>query len=160
MGAFRSPEHLFSEDARQLAALERFSELMIRVNARPKTHVAYLREAWVSVADNSVRVTIDRNVRSEPEPILKLATKMNRGISVFGSQAVVEIKYTGRFPNWFKELVRVFDLQRCSAAKYAEGVTLIGEDQFKPAQVPVKLPRVKGKAAPLIGYPNLLEEPA
>ena len=35
---------------------------------------------------------------------------------------------TNRFPDWFKELVRVFGLMQCGAAKYVDGVTLVGED--------------------------------
>jgi hypothetical protein len=159
-GAWPVTEHLVRNDAKQLAALQRFSELMMGVQARPKTHVAYSREAWVSLADNSVRVTIDRDVRSQPEPTLRLSTEINGAISVFGSQAILEIKYTGRFPNWFKELVRVFDLQRCSAPKYAEGVTLMGEQQLQPARVGTKLLLATTRSKPVADrYPSLLEEP-
>ena len=32
-----------------------------------KTHVSYQREAWMSLEDNSVRVTFDREVRINPQ---------------------------------------------------------------------------------------------
>jgi hypothetical protein len=41
---------------------------------------------------------------------------------------VLELKFTNRFPDWFKELVRVFGLMQCGAAKYVDGVTLVGEN--------------------------------
>ena len=36
----------------------------------------------------------------------------------------------GSFSDWFRDLVRVFDLMQYSAAKHAEGVTLLGEHRF------------------------------
>jgi hypothetical protein len=38
---------------------------------------------------------------------------------------VVELKFTNRFPQWFGELVRIFGLRQCGAAKYADGVALM-----------------------------------
>jgi hypothetical protein len=51
---------------------------------------------------------------------------MDNFISVFGSKVILEIKFTNRFPDWFKEFVRLFDLRQCSAAKYAQGINLFG----------------------------------
>jgi hypothetical protein len=44
---------------------------------------------------------------------------------VWGEQVILEIKFTGRFPNWFGGLVRIFGLRQCGAAKYVEGVDLL-----------------------------------
>ena len=44
-------------------------------------------------------------------------------------KVILELKFTDRFPNWFRELVEVFNLTQCGAAKYVDGVTLMGEDQ-------------------------------
>jgi hypothetical protein len=35
-----------------------------------------------------------------------------------------------RFPNWFKELVRRFNLMQFSSAKYCEGVEMLGWHRF------------------------------
>ena len=64
-GHLPDPTLLVSPDPRQLVALQRFCLLMNQLHARPKAHVSYLREAWISREDNSVRVTLDREVRSE-----------------------------------------------------------------------------------------------
>jgi hypothetical protein len=127
------PEHsnLVSDDPRQLAALQRFSQLMNQHHARPKAHVAYLREAWISPHDNSVRVTMDRQVLCDPEPTARLSTDLVDPLQVFGTSVVLELKFTGRFPDWFRELVRVFNLVQCSAAKYADGVALLGEHRLR-----------------------------
>lgn len=132
-GQLPDAEDLCSEDPVQLVALQRFCHFVTTLGAKPQTHVAYLREAWLSRHDNTVRVTIDRRVRSEPEPTARLSTQMRDPILVFGDQIVLELKFTNRYPEWFKELVRVFNLMQCGAAKYVDGVTKLGEDRIRDA---------------------------
>ncbi|MBM3879488.1 MAG: polyphosphate polymerase domain-containing protein [Verrucomicrobia bacterium] len=121
---------LFSRQPNHLAALERFIELVLTIHARPVAHVCYRREAWVSEQDNSVRVTMDRQVRVQPQFEPSLGVVLAHPASPFGADVILELKFTGRFPNWFSELVRVFGLTRTSAAKYADGVAEIGEEVF------------------------------
>ena len=73
-------------------------------------------------------MTLDRNVRCDPEPSARLSTQMVQPVTVFGDKVVLELKFTNRFPDWFKELVRIFGLMQCGAAKYVDGVALVGED--------------------------------
>jgi hypothetical protein len=127
-GQFPMPSHLISKEPKQLLALQNFCRLLANLEATPKAHIAYLREAWISRYDNSVRVTMDRNVRCDPEPSARLSTEMIQPVTVFGNKVVLELKFTNRFPDWFKELVRVFGLMQCGAAKYVDGVTLVGEN--------------------------------
>ncbi|MGA1238952.1 MAG: VTC domain-containing protein, partial [Limisphaerales bacterium] len=107
-----------------------FCHLAQSIRATPCTHIAYLREAWLSSHDNSVRVTLDRQVRTEPVNSEELSTEMRAPHYVFGTDIVLELKFTNRFPNWFGDLVRHFGLQQCGAAKYVEGVTQLGEGQL------------------------------
>jgi hypothetical protein len=140
-GHLPEPAHLVSSDPKHLVALQRFSQLMLAYGAKPKAHVAYLREAWISTEDNSVRVTMDRDVRCVPEFTARLSPDIDPSVPpVFGAQVVLELKFTGRFPNWFGELVRVFNLPSGSAAKYADGVALLGEYQFRDGHVSLPLP--------------------
>ena len=129
-GHLPAPDHLISRDPKHLVALQLFSHLLNHIHARPKAHVSYLREAWISPQNNSVRVTMDRIVRCDPEPTLQLSAEMKNPILVFGNNVVLELKFTGRFPDWFRELVRVCGLVQCSAAKYADGVALLGENRL------------------------------
>ncbi len=129
-GHLPEPEHLLSAQAKQMVALQRFSQLMLSLNAGPKAHVAYRREAWVSSHDNSVRVTMDRDVRVAPEFSSSLLTSLEHEVRPFGEQVILELKFTGRFPNWFQVLVESFALSRGSAAKYADGVALMGEGRL------------------------------
>jgi hypothetical protein len=126
-GHFPEDGHLLSRSGKQLVALQRFSEFMQRLKATPKVHVAYEREAYVS-DDDGHRVTIDRSVRVEPnlEGIIK--TQMQAPILVYGGKVILELKFTNRFPDWFRRLVESFNLMQCSAAKYVEGVNKIGPE--------------------------------
>lgn len=135
-GHLPAQSELVSGDPRQLLALQRFVELTNAHSARPIAHVRYDREAWISVQDNSVRVTMDRNVLISPEFIARFTDQLDDPISVFGRLVILELKFTGRFPDWFKELVRIFNLRQGSASKYADGIARKGENFFYPGGCP------------------------
>ena len=58
------------------------------------------------------------------------STRLENPVAPFGKEVILELKFTDRFPDWFGELVRVFSLVHFSAAKYAEGVAVLGEQGF------------------------------
>lgn len=124
--------HLLSGNPKHLVAVQQFSRLMQQNHARPTTHVAYLREAWVSTADNSVRVTFDRDVSIVPQRHCVLTTHQEHPVVPWGKQVILELKFTGRFPNWFFEMVRLFGVMQCGVAKYAEGVAVLGDERLSP----------------------------
>ncbi len=127
-GQLPEEAQMASDDPKHLFALQNFVQYVNELRARPRVHVAYLREAWMpSGGGNSVRVTMDRKVRSCPEPTARLVAEMDDPVFVFGDMVVLELKFTGRFPDWFADLVRVFGLRQTSAAKYVDGVELMEE---------------------------------
>jgi len=132
-------DQLITTEPRHLAALERFIFLSQEIQARPKLHNAYLREAWVSPHDNSIRVTFDRNVRVEPYFKNDAPIEFTRPRVVYAPFVILELKFTDRFPDWFKVLVRRFNLMQGSSAKYSGGVTMLGEDHFHPRQDMVQI---------------------
>jgi hypothetical protein len=140
-GAYPDETCLIKPTPEALVAVQRFCTLMHELRARPKGHVAYMREAWENPNDNSVRVTFDKLVKFEPEFGTDLSTAMRSPIFTFGKETILELKFTNKFPIWFLELVRTFNLQRSGAAKYADGVTtwgvekLIMESQMVPISV-------------------------
>jgi hypothetical protein len=113
----------------QLTALMQFCAFRRALGAVPQTHVGYHREAWLTV-DNSVRVTMDRRVRTGPDFEASLDTELEGLTLVFGNQTVLEIKFTDRFPRWLSALVQHFNLRQGSAAKYVDGVVALGEHRF------------------------------
>jgi hypothetical protein len=124
--AGRLPEesHLVVKAPKHLHALQNFCQLLAELQASPKAHIAYLREAYVPADDNSARLTLDRMVRAEPERTARLCTRMIQPALVWGQAIVLELKFTNRFPDWFGQLVRAFGLRQCGAAKYVDGVAL------------------------------------
>jgi hypothetical protein len=129
-GQLPEPSHLCSKEPKHLLAVQNFCRLIEQISARPKVHIGYLREAYVPHDDNSARVTLDRDIRTEPELVLRLQTEFLQPTVVWDKDIVVELKFTNRFPNWFSELVRIFGLRQCGAAKYVDGVARMGESKL------------------------------
>jgi len=130
-GQLPEPSMIVSKGNNATFALHNFLRLLLAHQAKPVAHVGYRREAWVSRADNSLRVTMDRNVRFDVQAETLLKTGMKEPVPVFDPEVVLELKFTNRCPEWFEQLARVFNLRQYSAAKYAEGVTLFGRHRMK-----------------------------
>ncbi|HWQ92001.1 MAG TPA: polyphosphate polymerase domain-containing protein [Clostridia bacterium] len=124
-GQLPPPSLMLGHEPRHLLAIQNFCRLIQDLRAKPKMHVAYLREAYLPPTDNTARVTLDRDVRSEPNPAGVLKTTMQNPIQVWGNAVVLELKFTNRYPNWFRDLVCAFNLRQCGAAKYADGFSLL-----------------------------------
>jgi len=83
------------------------------------------------VADNDeVRVTMDREVYSEPNLSPSIKVNMTKPVHSYAGFVILELKFTNRFPNWFRELVRVADTMQCGAAKYVSGAGLLGHTRL------------------------------
>jgi hypothetical protein len=118
-------EHLLSKAPKQMVALQRFSELANAIHAKPKVHIFYMREAYVS-SDDQIRVTIDRNVFGEENLTPTIKVDMKNPVLLFENMVILELKFTNRFPNWFKNFVRMANVMQCGAAKYVEGIQGLG----------------------------------
>ena len=135
-GQLPPPPMVLARHARHTLALQGFCRTLQEMQARPKMHIAYLREAYLPKTDNSARVTMDRQVRSEPSPTGRLSTHMKKPLLVWGRAVVLELKFTDRYPNWFRDLVQIFELRQCGAAKYADGVTLLSGQMPRHRRMP------------------------
>jgi SPX domain protein involved in polyphosphate accumulation len=124
-GQLPEPDHLVSKASHHLVAVQRFCHHVGELHARPRVHIAYEREAYVSDNDE-VRVTMDRNVCAEPNLAFSVKTQMENPARSFVGEVILELKFTNRFPDWFRELVRAFHVMQCGAAKYVEAVGGIG----------------------------------
>lgn len=133
-GESPTPQHLFKWDPRHWADLIDFWHLVERLQAAPRAHNAYQREAYVN-GDATVRVTMDRAIRICPEFGGELGTAVEEGVEVFGNAVVLELKFTERMPTWLIEMVRGFELKSTGAAKYVQGVVLLGEQRVARRRV-------------------------
>lgn len=137
-GQFPPDECFASKSQEDRASLQRFLQLMQAVHAAPFMHVAYDREAYVHAHDNDVRVTLDRNVRCEVDTTTNCLVGMKnphplRYIS--GDLVILELKFTDRYPNWFRDLVQTFNVMQGGAAKFVEGTMQIGNNPFEARDV-------------------------
>lgn len=130
-GLLPEPSFMISKDPKHFAALQNFCRLMVNINAKPKVHISYMREAWISPHDNSVRVTMDRDVQCHTELTTRLSTESGKPVSTFGRDVILELKFTNRFPDWFGDVVRTFGAMQCGAAKYAEGIVILGPENIQ-----------------------------
>ncbi|MFM1768103.1 MAG: hypothetical protein RJA22_632 [Verrucomicrobiota bacterium] len=127
-GQLPAPTDLLRTDSKTVAAVHRFIELTDQIHAVPQAHVCYQREAYVDPVSDSVRVTFDRDVFTQPRSAAVFKTEMTDPSRPFGDRVILELKFTDRFPNWLRLLVERFGLMQCGAAKYCEG--LAGLPQF------------------------------
>jgi VTC domain-containing protein len=118
---------------KQEAAVLEFIELMGSIDATPRAHVAYFREAYLPADGNTARVTLDRAVRIEPQFNSRLFSQMRDPTLIWRGPVILELKFTDRYPLWFREMVEACGLIQCSAAKYVAGIELLGEHRFSEA---------------------------
>jgi hypothetical protein len=129
-GYLPEPDHLVSYSPKALVALQNFSQLMQSIQAKPKVHIAYLREAYAN-EPGTVRVTMDRQVRAQPNLTGIVDTEMVNPHYSFMPMVILELKFTNRFPNWFRDMVRHFNIMQRGAAKYCASVQAIGAGPLK-----------------------------
>lgn len=132
-GQLPAPEDLCSARSEAFAAIQEFCRLMADLNAAPKVHVSYRREAWADRDRNSVRVTLDHELCCAPRFTPELTTGIEGAVRPFARQFILELKFTARYPVWFRELVESFETTQSGCAKYAETIALLGEEHFRSA---------------------------
>ncbi len=124
--------------AQALAAFEDFNRLVRELHARPKVHVAYLREAYMPASeDNSTRLTLDRLVCCAREETGRISTVLADPLPVWSGAVVIELKFTDVLADWCINLVRTFGLRQCGAAKYAQSVSLMGGRTPRHQHLPI-----------------------
>jgi hypothetical protein len=124
-GHYPGPDDLCGDGADSLAAAQRFVRLMTEMEATPRSHISYRREAYIS-QDDHLRVTMDRDILSEPRLVPEIRVNMDKPVRSFEGLVILELKFTERFPNWFRELVRMANAMQSGAAKYVSGVAGLG----------------------------------
>lgn len=116
-------EHLRSDDLHAtsevgMRALDEFCEFKEKYDADGVAYVDYHRVAYVSRTADNCRVTFDRQLVSRPYSPLDGLCPPPELKPVDMGGVVLELKYNGRAPRWMHDLVRTFNLQRCSFPKY------------------------------------------
>ena len=92
--------------------------LALTTGVKPVMRVRYEREAYVSRAGDPVRVTFDTMLRGSFTTSCELSLDAGRWTDIRVGGVILEIKFTDHFPTWIGDLVRMFQLQKRSVAKY------------------------------------------
>jgi SPX domain protein involved in polyphosphate accumulation len=127
-GQLPAPHEMFSpHSTSEQKAIQDFLRLQFDIGAVPKMHVVYDREAYVHGKLNDFRITFDRHVRVATRFDGSLTTRMEDPFVCTGpcddpeDVVILELKFTDRFPNWYRDLICRFDLMQTGAAKFCEG---------------------------------------
>lgn len=105
-------EGLLTRNPREVGAVERFVAMMGELNARPRLHIGCLREAYESY-DGKARVTLDRCIGVDEVPADSgelLPTAMDNPLKCLNQVVILVLRFTERFPHWYRELVEIFEL--------------------------------------------------
>ena len=90
----------------------------------PVLQVVYDREPHVGLTEPSLRITLDRNIRSMPFPSLAQLFEERAARPSWPQHFVLEVKYDlpYGFPAWLRAFITEHDLTRASLSKYRSGV--------------------------------------
>jgi len=125
-GQWPRREDLAEYSDRHMSALQRFCHLKSLVGAEGRAFVSYVREAYVSPNSDHIRVTFDRNLMGAHYRSAFNLPHMRERCHPNVGGVILELKYTERFPPWLRDMVRMFDLERRSMAKYVVCVRTLG----------------------------------
>lgn len=132
-GSPADPQDLYNPaDPDALHALSHFCHLRDSLNATGRKIVAYTREAWNAPDNDDLRLTFDRRIAGawyDPSLPVHEALRVERRWvypPIEYGEVVLELKFTGRYPLWMRELAASFDLYRTNMAKYVACVESMG----------------------------------
>jgi VTC domain-containing protein len=110
--------HLFDARTGRLADLLFFRDLMQLARATPRMRVRYVREPYISKADEGLRITFDRRVACSPTDTSDVRGEGDAWHPACRLPVILEIKFDQLMPGWVGELIRRFNLVRTSIPKY------------------------------------------
>jgi hypothetical protein len=99
-----------------------FAHHVTLANARPVIRVKYLREAYQGRDNEPARITIDTDLMHALSLDGALSHTRGRWTPTSLDGAILEIKFTERFPGWVQDLVRLFGLSQRAVPKYVLSV--------------------------------------
>jgi hypothetical protein len=87
-------------------------------NYSPMVLVTYEREAYYSKHDSTLRITLDKNLRSLPLPKISNLYDESTLKKAMPNNFILELKFFSGFPQWLQKIVQRFELKREAISKY------------------------------------------
>ncbi len=97
---------------------KRFFYQVFSKNLRPVVLIVYEREAYQDKMDDTVRITLDKNLRSKAYPSLTNLFEENKLSQAFSGRFILEVKFNDHFPSWLNPIIASLSLKKQSASKY------------------------------------------
>jgi len=104
----------------------KFVYTLLKKGLLPVVLVVYEREAYIGVHDDRERLTIDTDVRAIPQPDLGDILNTENFVSIIKKVGILELKFDDIMPQWMKNLVLEFGLEKESISKYCLGIDACG----------------------------------
>lgn len=95
---------------------------LAHLNLRPTELVTYQRMAYKGIMDETVRLTIDKKVRTRMYPALHEIYGEDDFTTITDDLNILELKFYGRMPQWLRTLSYKFDIRAQSISKYCNGI--------------------------------------
>jgi hypothetical protein len=119
-GEMPHPSQFVSQTLAESEAFERFLALTRRVNAKPRLHTAFRREGHESDSAKE-RVTLDRSICISEVCDDLLSMHMDNPLICSTHTVILGMRFTERFPDWYREMVRIFELSERSLWEHNQG---------------------------------------
>ena len=100
----------------------RFLFYLKRSSRVPLNLVTYTREAYIGKFNHSDRITFDSNIRSMMYPGIEDLYEVGRLKTFLEREFVLEYKSENPMPEWFKQIIRRFNLKKQAYSKYVRGI--------------------------------------
>ena len=98
---------------------ERFLYQIRHLALRPYILIIYEREAYYSKFNHDLRITFDKNIRSQYHASLNNLFDDDSGIPILPKHCVLEVKSVIQYPAWLSDILTQFNLKQQSVSKYA-----------------------------------------
>lgn len=85
---------------------------------RPTVLIIYEREAYYGKFKRSLRITLDKSIRSSVYPALDTLFSEDRMSHSIPGHFILEVKFRGGIPSWLRSIIGTLNLRRMSLSKY------------------------------------------
>lgn len=96
----------------------RFFYYIGKMKLKPVVLVTYDREPFLSKTDDTIRVTLDKNLRSLSFPRLDDLYEDDKLKMAMPDHFILEVKFNHYYPGWMKAIAHSLNLKQVSASKY------------------------------------------
>jgi hypothetical protein len=103
-----------------------------RYRLQPVILIVYEREPWIGRYDHTLRLTLDKDIRSVLMPKLNdLFLKGDHFLPAMKDYFVLELKFYHTVPAWFKNVITRFNLMRSAVSKYTICIDSHIKDRYR-----------------------------